>query len=330
MTAAIRALSQQETESRDNLEESTHTIYERYKADIPKDDTVRAFALCIWKIHQQFLEICVKTDVPSKEIVEGSNILWWLEDTITDKVIAIYNQLDVEQRLIDFQQRSNLVRRLLTGKASPHDMKSAFLDSSTTYSAVRCVSSKGFSSGDQRWLESSGSLPNRRAVLALIDDEYLGLMARRPKLPDGVLVAFGPEVSLTDLVSSFDVADRVCHVSKFLGLTGIQTLEDLSWRVAGVDKPVLAASMRQRFLDPIRAEGTFGKDIETSMRSYFAHDMNLADTAHALNLHVNTLRYRIRRFSEITHVDLGKHDDQFNVLWALELADIPPWTPRLR
>jgi putative transposase len=256
--------------------------------------------------------------------------LWWLEDTITDKVVTVYNKLDIEQQIIDYQQRSNLVRRLLTGKASPSDIKTAFLNPGVSYTAARCVSENGFTSSDQRWLEASGSLPNHRAVLALIDDEYIGVMAREPKLPGGVLVALGPKSLLADLTQSFDVADRVCHVSMFLGLTGIQTLESLSWRVAAVDKPLLAASMRKRYLDPIRAQGSFGKDIEMSMRSYFTHDMNLATTAHALNLHVNTLRYRIRRFSEITGVDLNRHEDQFNVLWAFELSEIPDWHPRLR
>ena len=37
-------------------------------------------------------------------------------------------------------------------------------------------------------------------------------------------------------------------------------------------------------------------------------------------LHASTLRYRLRRFEELTRCDLKNHDRRLEVCWALEKA----------
>ena len=327
MAAAMRALRRGGPDSND-MAEVASTVNERHAAGIPRDELIRGFALCIWRFHQRYLEACAHR-VPAKETIAGSNILWWLGDTITSTVVTVYGQLDMRKELLDLEQHASFVRRLLTGRASPSQLRAALLDPDSVYQAARCIPLNGFTQADHDQLEASGSSTDQRAVLALVNGEILGVFARVPQASPGCIVALGPAMPLADMARSFDVADRVAHVASYLGLIGVHTLEDLSWRVAAVDEPELAESMRRRYLDTLRAAGAFGKDLEISVRSYFRHDMNLARAAGDLNLHVNTLRYRLRRFCEITGADLSTPSGQLDAIWAFQLGDLPAWFPCL-
>ncbi|MDR0283559.1 MAG: helix-turn-helix domain-containing protein [Propionibacteriaceae bacterium] len=327
MATAIRALRVRRIDSRDDLDQVAKTIRERHEAGIPLEETVRAFALCIWQIHQKFLGACTAAGL-TDELMGGSNILWWLEDEITSKVVTMYNELNLRRQLIDIQQRADFVRRLLTGLVTPSEMRPLF-EVDAPYAAVRCQAEAGFVPSDQTWLEDCGSLPHRPAVLALVDGEFLGVVAQTPAVPPGVLVGLGPLVPLARIAHSFGIADRICHVSHHLGLSQVQTLDKLTWRVAAVGQAELSALVRERYLDPLRAEGAFGKDVEVSLRNYFAHRLNLVASARDQNMHVNTLRYRLRRFSDMTGANLDEPKDRLDLAWALEVGELPPWTPRL-
>lgn len=45
--------------------------------------------------------------------------------------------------------------------------------------------------------------------------------------------------------------------------------------------------------------------------------MNIPAAARSIPVHVNTLRYRLRRFEELTGADLGDVDGLIEVSWAL-------------
>jgi len=61
-----------------------------------------------------------------------------------------------------------------------------------------------------------------------------------------------------------------------------------------------------------------GTDYAKTLRTYLAFSCDSAKTAHALSLHQNTLRYRLRRMEEIFGIDPSQPDDML-VLW-LSLA----------
>ncbi|MBV8043926.1 sugar diacid recognition domain-containing protein [Pluralibacter sp.] len=52
--------------------------------------------------------------------------------------------------------------------------------------------------------------------------------------------------------------------------------------------------------------------LQQTLRTWFEHNCDLSQTAKALHIHVNTLRYRLQRCEEITHI---KINDMKSVLW---------------
>lgn len=329
MQTAVRVLRNRPAHPREHLDQVTRTIQERHHGGIPLEEAVRAFALCIWQIHQRFLEVCAEEGVAQQQVLDGSNALWRLGDAITTQVVTVYNDLDLQQLLLDAQRRGELVRRLLAGLVSAAELKELGLDPAARYAAVRCTSALGLTAADQRQLERSGSLPGTEAVLAIVEGECLGLVACAPTAPAGVLVAMGTQVPLTEVTRSFEIADRVSHVARHAGLSGVQGLEELTWRVAAVDQPELARLLRSRILEPLLDEGGFGAELEASVRSYLGHGLSIPRAAADQNLHVNTVRYRLRRFQELTGTDLADPADLVDVIWALSVGTIPQRPARL-
>ncbi|MGC3954196.1 MAG: helix-turn-helix domain-containing protein [Propionicimonas sp.] len=329
MQTAVRVLRNRPTHPREHLVQVTQTIRERHQSGIPMEEAVRAFALCVWQIHQRFLEVCTEEGIDRDEVLDGSNALWRLGDAITTQVVTVYNDLDLKQLLLDAHRRGELIRRLLAGLVSGSEMKELGLDRSGRYAAVRCTSAMGLTAADQRQLEQTGSLPGTPAVLAIVEGECLGLVACPPQPPAGVLVAMGTQVPLTEVTRSFEIADRVSHVARHAGLSGVQALENLTWRVAAVDQPELARVLRSRILEPLEAEGGFGAELEASVRGYLDQQLSISRAAAAQNLHVNTMRYRLRRFEEITGTSLADPADLVDVIWALSIGNLPPRPARL-
>ena len=90
--------------------------------------------------------------------------------------------------------------------------------------------------------------------------------------------------------------------------------------------PVLLAPLAQGWqaellcapLERIRAHDRKGVFLQT-LSCWFAHDLNLQTTALALNIHRNTLDYRLGRIAELSKLDLSRLEDRVQIYIALQL-----------
>jgi len=72
----------------------------------------------------------------------------------------------------------------------------------------------------------------------------------------------------------------------------------------------------------LRDAGSFGDQVVEALRVYLEHDRSIPQTAATLHVHVNTLRYRLSRFEELTGRSLTRTDTLIELAWALYLE--PP------
>ncbi|WP_373974029.1 helix-turn-helix domain-containing protein [Chitinibacter sp. SCUT-21] len=90
--------------------------------------------------------------------------------------------------------------------------------------------------------------------------------------------------------------------------------------------PVLLAPLAQGWqaellcapIERIRAHDRKGVYLAT-LSCWFAHDLNLQTTAQALNIHRNTLDYRLSRIAELSKLDLSRLEDRVQIYIALQL-----------
>jgi DNA-binding PucR family transcriptional regulator len=66
-----------------------------------------------------------------------------------------------------------------------------------------------------------------------------------------------------------------------------------------------------------------GALLET-LRAYLDSDLDVARTADALYVHPNTVRYRLRRISELTGLDTQRFSGQVELLTIARLSEADP------
>lgn len=323
---AVRTLRASKAPAPDELVEAEETTRERFARGLPVEEIIRAFRISIGLIQERFVAICVEQGVPAAATLAGSRLLWVLGDAFTTRVITAYHALDFDIALQDAQRRTTQVRSILSGHLGSPDTVAELaryrIDRVTPYAAIRCVTDPKAIEKTRRAIETSGSLPTHPALVAVDDGECIGIVAKRPSPGDARVIGIGPFVPLRAVPTSFQIASRACDVARRLRRRGVFGLEDLTWRLAASDHPEVTGFLRRRYLKPLRDQGDFGEVLEQTLRVYLDHGLSITETARALVTHPNTLRYRLRRVSELTGQSLDSMDTLLELTWALEIC--PP------
>ncbi|WP_406327831.1 helix-turn-helix domain-containing protein [Streptomyces sp. NBC_00203] len=99
--------------------------------------------------------------------------------------------------------------------------------------------------------------------------------------------------------------------------------------MAVVAEPELAELLLDRCLRPLEAKGEFGALIEESVRGHLDRGRHIREVARSAHVHVNTVRYRLRRFEELTGTSRGPPDTAVELNWALAARELetPPRGP---
>lgn len=325
LRTALAALRESEVPSPRSLDGAAQTAWERYTAGVPVVDIVRGFRISIALIHERFVDLAVSLQLPVDTTVKGSRVMWGVGDSFTTRIITEYQAIALEAALRDAQHRAAAVRRLLAGEPAD-DPALSVIDPNSSYAAVRCeVPESQDAERVRKLLEKSGSRPDRAALLVSDGGTCLGVVATRPADP-GLAVGLGPFVALQDLPSSDRIARQALRLAQRQGHHGIHSYEELGWRLAAVSRPDIWRIYWQQFVAPLAKEGVFGDEVLAAVRAWITRRQSVAKAAEALTVHVNTVRYRLRRFEELCGADLSDPDDLVGVWWALELGDPDTFT----
>ena len=86
--------------------------------------------------------------------------------------------------------------------------------------------------------------------------------------------------------------------------------------------PEAGQAFRDRLLDPLRAyDREHGTELIRTLEVFLSCSGSWTKAAEVMFVHVNSLRYRIRRIEELTGRDLSALEDQAALLLALQLAE---------
>jgi sugar diacid utilization regulator/putative methionine-R-sulfoxide reductase with GAF domain len=124
--------------------------------------------------------------------------------------------------------------------------------------------------------------------------------------------AFG-EASLALDLARRQPAPGVVFTAADLGLTGLLA--------AGGSSRKTLESMVEGTLGPLLSADAGGTDYVRTLRGWLSQDRHLERTAALLNLHSNTVRYRIARVQDVLGLDLKSVDNRFQVDLALRVLD---------
>ena len=83
-----------------------------------------------------------------------------------------------------------------------------------------------------------------------------------------------------------------------------------------IERSELGGALVRDLIDPVRGQPS-GEEILHTVDAWLAAGMRVEPAAERLFVHPNTVRYRLRRYEEMTGTDLSITEEAFRVWWAL-------------
>jgi hypothetical protein len=242
---------------------------------------------------------------------------------------AGHRQVDLELLRQEQHQAANLVRRALFGSILPSDLRGLAqvygLDPAAAYYAVRALPPADSGAGElERFLHAQPGRFARNGLVALIDGHVTGFVRRLPSGAAPATVGVAGPVLLPGLEPAFRLASRALETALALGAKGVFGLQDLGLHPAVLADQDVGAVLLARYVTPIERMGTSGRAMLQTVARYLANDSALTVTARELGVHVNTVRYRLSRYEELTGRSLRENEALVEVWWALQRRRLAP------
>ena len=203
--------------------------------------------------------------------------------------------------------RTAVLRRLLLDPAGqvPVDELARFrLDPAGRY---QCVVVGEVDSDAARRMERR--LSSGGGLFGAVEGRLVGLVARPPTIEVTGLVVVAPPRPLTDVHTAYRLCVAAWQTAADLRLRGWHDVTDLAVETALAGLPALARLLGDTLLAGLRPSDAFHRELASTALAYLDHGQRLDQTAGALHVHPNTVRYRLRRLGEITAMPSLPADD---------------------
>lgn len=307
---------------------------ERLEQGVALAHLLAGFRVSLSTILRRVLDLAPEYEVASQEALACSTVLWDLGDAFSARAVEVYQQAAIRKAVADSARRGRWITDAVTGALPSVDLsQGAAAYGVPQDQLVRAVVVSGrwedptsaaasladalSAPGAQFWFAEHGG-----HLVGIGIDPDSGALPDFPVPPPGVTVAMGPLVSLPGLSSSHVSALRVLEAARVTGRTGWVDAAAMSWRMAIPASPETTKLVQARWVEPVCTLGEFGELILEAVSAYIRHGLSIPKASASIPVHVNTLRYRLRRFQELTGADFGDVDCLIEVAWALAPADI--------
>ncbi len=137
---------------------------------------------------------------------------------------------------------------------------------------------------------------------------------------------------VNQLRNFYRLAVRSVDTCQKIGLWGLVNLDDIKFHIAsyGADKNPLYNLAKIKILEPLNEYDQNNNSELIKTLYIFLHFNSFNKTAKFMNIHINTLRYRIDKVKDITGKNIAVANDYHELFWAMVIADLegltsPEW-----
>lgn len=295
---------------------------QRARMGITSDEMLHAWRIGMKVTREQAYATAVELGIGDDVVLQFVEALLRWGDVGMLESAAAHRRTELEMARHEEHHRANLVRGILFGTLAPAAIRvqaaTYGLESGATYCAIRARPTPEVS---VRALEyglgvADGAGP-RRGLAALLDGDLAGFVQFPLRGSVTVALGLGPPATLDALENSFRLATRALEVATATGLSGAVGIDELGLLPAVLADRDVGDEILRRIIEPVLAHGKPGVTLLDTVARYLENDLRLELTADQMFLHVNTVRYRLRRFEELTTTNLRHVDDLVQVWWAL-------------
>jgi hypothetical protein len=327
---AIKTLSARRLPSDAELAEAAVAAGDRAVQGVSVQDVLTAYRLSLHHIREFLTEAATNAECSPAVTLEMVQLLWTLADAVGVRLATVHRDAELDIARHDERQRAEFLRGLVFGSVAPAEIRrlgpAYGLAPDLRYVALRGRPSPGKEAVElMRAVMSSVRGHGHNAFVDVLEGDVVGVAPRTPEIgrcPGTIGV--GPPADLAAIEPSFATASRILEVAGRFGQQGVFRLEDLSLRIAVAAEDELGELLMGRYLRPLAALGARAEPVKETVAAFIDNGLNIKATAEALDVHQNTVRYRLSRFEELTGSFLERPFTAFEVWWALQRAGLNP------
>ena len=302
---------------------------QRARMGITSDEMLHAWRIGMKVTREQAYATAAELGIGNDVVLQFVEALLRSGDVGMLESASAHRHTELELARHEEHHRANLVRGVLFGTLAPAAIRvqagTYGLETGGEYCAIRARPTPEIS---VRALEyqlgvADGAGP-RRGLAALLDGDLAGFVLSPLRGSVEVPLGLGPPASLDGLENSFRLATRALEVATAAGLTGPVAIDQLGLLPAVIADRDVGDEILRRIIDRVLAHGKPAATLLETVARYLENDLRLELTAEQMFLHVNTVRYRLRRFEELSGTNLRHVDDLVQVWWAFQRRSIRP------
>ena len=323
-STARKMLSARRLPPEAELAEAAVAAGERADQGVYVQDVLTAYRLSIHQIREFLTEAAISADCSPAVTVEMVQLLWAMADAVGVRLATVHRDAEIEIARHGERQRAEFLRGLVFGSVAPAEIRrlgpAYHLTPDLRYCALRGRPEPGVTAEELvRAVTASLRDGGHHGFVDVLEGDVVGVAPKPPEMADCPgTVGVGPPADLAAIEPSFATASRVLEVAQRFGRPGVFRLEDLSLRVAVAAEDELGELLVGRYLRPLEQLGTKAAGVAETVAAFIEHGLNIKATAEALEVHQNTVRYRLGRFEELTGACLERPVIAFEVWWAMQ------------
>jgi hypothetical protein len=287
----------------------------RAEQGVPLDALLTAFRLTTRLAVDRLLEVASDRGVDADAALTLTRAAWAYCDAAEGALVAGHNAHEDDRDGSRRSRRATLLRRLIYGEVDARDLDDACRSLGLRVEREYRVAVIAARAGE----EPLETLARERLVAHYTEEQtgrVVGVGVDIGLEPWGAYVGYGDAVTPGALSRSLAGAEEAAELASTFHLERPQHADDVQLLRPVRDLPELGDQFVDRCFGHLDEART--ASMIATLRAWFRTHGNTDAAANALYVHRNTLRYRIRTFSEWTGLNLDRPEDSFVVWWALQ------------
>ncbi|MFE3280281.1 helix-turn-helix domain-containing protein [Nocardia sp. NPDC059239] len=315
-----------------DADDDTETEYSvgrrRAQQGVPAEDLVECYREAIARIVDVVVAEADANGLTLEATLAGVRLLWAVSDSVPIAYLAGHRDVAVASMRSEENRRIAFVTGLINGDDAgvAADSATYHMSENGQYWLLRVPLTSGAALDVERELQSTADRKGFKTLTAHFEGDLVAIMDNCPSLIS--VPAMSASVAAVDgprppsaLRSAYVVTGTVLHCARRFGLTGLLHREDVSILPAVDTCADIGEYLYGRLIAPVANTRT-GEEILLTIAQFLTRQCSVAETAKALEIHQNSVRYRVARYQELTGADLTDTQTLVETWWAFRFRDI--------
>lgn len=313
LAAAMRAIAERRAPSAAELDFIEDLAVTRAQQGVPIHDVLTAIHVAQRHIWQRARALAPDHGAGWAQLLDARDLYEDWAEQVRSRLIVAHRRTELARTRSRRDRQGQLLRRLLEGGAAA---VLAAAEADMPEQSLWVVHAAAGPDAEAAWLEDRVRT-GPRDLFAVLGDALVGVLAAAPAGDLDVAVGVAGPVAAEELDGAAGRARRAHAAARATGRTGLVPVTDVALVVALRDAGDLGQLLRRRWLAAMDPGDPFAVEVATTVRLWLEHDRVVDATAARLYVHPNTVRHRLKRFTELTGLDLDGTFAGVEVWWAV-------------